>query len=71
VRQRGLAQISDEGALAEIVARVLAENPKAVADFRSGKEAALGFLQGQVMKATGGQANPKKTRELLSRMLGQ
>jgi aspartyl-tRNA(Asn)/glutamyl-tRNA(Gln) amidotransferase subunit B len=71
VRQRGLGQISDESTLAEIVARVLAENPKAVADFRSGKEAALGFLQGQVMKATGGQANPKKTRELLSQMLNR
>ncbi|MCX8104144.1 MAG: Asp-tRNA(Asn)/Glu-tRNA(Gln) amidotransferase subunit GatB [Candidatus Bipolaricaulota bacterium] len=69
VRERGLSQISDEQALAEIVAKVLAENPKAVADFKSGKEAVLGFLQGQVMKATGGKADPKKTRELLLQKL--
>jgi aspartyl-tRNA(Asn)/glutamyl-tRNA(Gln) amidotransferase subunit B len=43
----------------------LAENPKAVADFKSGREAALGFLQGQVMKATSGKADPKKTRDVL------
>ncbi len=69
VRTKGLAQISDEGALAEIIARVLAEHPKAVADFKSGKEAALGFLQGQVMKATQGKADPTKTREVLLRTL--
>ncbi|MCS6936409.1 MAG: Asp-tRNA(Asn)/Glu-tRNA(Gln) amidotransferase subunit GatB [Candidatus Bipolaricaulota bacterium] len=69
VRARGLSQISDEQALAEIVAKVLAENPKAVADFQSGKEAAIGFLQGQVMKATGGKADPKKTREMLLQRL--
>lgn len=65
VRVKGLSQISDERALAEIVAKVLAENPKAVADFKSGKEAVLGFLQGQVMKATQGKADPKKTRDVL------
>jgi aspartyl-tRNA(Asn)/glutamyl-tRNA(Gln) amidotransferase subunit B len=65
VREQGLSQISDEQALAEIVTRVLAENPKAVADFKSGREAALGFLQGQVMKATLGKADPKKTRDVL------
>jgi len=65
VRAKGLGQISDEGLLAEIVTRVLAENPKAVADFRAGKEVALGFLQGQVMKATLGKADPHKVRALL------
>jgi aspartyl-tRNA(Asn)/glutamyl-tRNA(Gln) amidotransferase subunit B len=65
VREKGLGQISDEGLLAEIVTKVLAENPKAVADFRAGKEAALGFLQGQVMKATSGKADPHKVRALL------
>ncbi len=69
VRAKGLAQISDERALVEIIARVLAEHPKAVADFKSGKEAALGFLQGQVMKATQGKADPTKTREVLLRTL--
>jgi aspartyl-tRNA(Asn)/glutamyl-tRNA(Gln) amidotransferase subunit B len=65
VRAKGLSQISDESTLAEIVAKVLAENPRAVADFKSGKEAVLGFLQGQVMKATQGKANSKKTRDVL------
>jgi aspartyl-tRNA(Asn)/glutamyl-tRNA(Gln) amidotransferase subunit B len=65
VREKGLGQISDEGLLAEIVTKVLTENPKAVADFRAGKEAALGFLQGQVMKATSGKADPHKVRALL------
>ncbi len=65
VREEGLGQISDEGLLAEIVTKVLTENPKAVADFRTGKEAALGFLQGQVMKATSGKADPHKVRALL------
>lgn len=69
VHEKGLLQISDESALAEIVTKVLAENPKAVADFKSGKEAALSFLQGQVMRITGGKADPKKTRELLLQKL--
>ncbi len=69
VREKGLEQISDESVLAELVTKVLAENPKAVGDFRAGKEAALSFLQGQVMKASKGQADPKKTRELLLQKL--
>ena len=56
VAARGLAQISDTDELAAIVERVVAENPKAVADYRAGKPT-VGFLVGQVMKATGGQAN--------------
>jgi aspartyl-tRNA(Asn)/glutamyl-tRNA(Gln) amidotransferase subunit B len=56
VEARGFRQISDRGALDEIVARVIVENPKAVADYRAGKPT-IGFLVGQVMKATGGQAN--------------
>ncbi len=69
VREKGLSQISDEGALAEVIGKILAENPKAVADFKSGKEVVISFLQGQVMKATQGKADPKKTRELLLRKL--
>ncbi|MCS7197715.1 MAG: Asp-tRNA(Asn)/Glu-tRNA(Gln) amidotransferase subunit GatB [Candidatus Bipolaricaulota bacterium] len=69
VQEQGLSQISDERALAEIVTKVLAENSKAVADFKAGKEAALSFLQGQVMKATKGKADPKKTRDLLLQKL--
>ncbi len=69
VSEKGLGQISDEGALIEAIAQVIGENPKAVADFKSGKEAVVGFLQGQVMKKTQGKADPKKTRELLIEQL--
>ena len=57
VDARGLRQISDASALEPIVERVIADNPKAVADYRAGKPT-IGYLVGQVMKATGGQANP-------------
>jgi aspartyl-tRNA(Asn)/glutamyl-tRNA(Gln) amidotransferase subunit B len=54
---RGFRQISDAGALGAAIDEVLAANPGAVADYRAGKAAAVGFLVGQVMKATRGQAN--------------
>ncbi len=65
VEERGLLQISDRGELEAVVERVIRENPGPVGDFRSGKKAALGFLVGRVMKATGGQANPKLVNRLL------
>ncbi len=57
IAARGYAQISDAGAIDELVAEVLAANPGAVADYRAGKVQAVGFLVGQVMKASRGQAN--------------
>ena len=69
VEREGLAQISDRDELEEIVKRVLAENPGPVADFQGGKKAALGFLVGQVMKATRGQANPGVVNRLLRTLL--
>ena len=57
IAERGLAQISDAGAVAAAVEAALAGNPAAVADYRAGKGQAIGFLVGQVMKATRGQAN--------------
>jgi aspartyl-tRNA(Asn)/glutamyl-tRNA(Gln) amidotransferase subunit B len=57
IAARGFRQISDTGALAKVVDDVLAANPVAVADYRAGKAQAVGFLVGQVMKATRGQAN--------------
>jgi aspartyl-tRNA(Asn)/glutamyl-tRNA(Gln) amidotransferase subunit B len=69
VQEKGLSQIANEETLLTAIARVLAENSKAVADYKSGKEAVVGFLQGQVMRATGGKADPKKARELLMRKL--
>ena len=65
VQARGLAQISDTAELERVVDEVLATNPRPVADYRAGKEAALSFLMGQVMKATRGKANPSVVAELL------
>ncbi|MDD4237322.1 MAG: Asp-tRNA(Asn)/Glu-tRNA(Gln) amidotransferase subunit GatB [Desulfotomaculaceae bacterium] len=69
VRDKGLVQISDEGAIVAIVDEILAGNPKSVEDFRAGKEKALGFLVGQVMKATKGKANPDLVNRLLKEKL--
>lgn len=69
VKERGLMQISDTSELEAIVQRVLEENPKVVADVRGGKDRAMGFLVGQVMKATRGKANPGLVNELLKKML--
>jgi aspartyl-tRNA(Asn)/glutamyl-tRNA(Gln) amidotransferase subunit B len=57
IEERGFRQISDEGTLATAVDEAIATNPAAVADYRAGKAQAVGFLVGQVMKATRGQAN--------------
>jgi len=69
VRTEGLAQIGDEGALLASIAAVVEANQDAVAQYRNGKTGTLGFLVGQVMKATGGKANPKMVNELLKREL--
>lgn len=65
VEAKGFRQISDEGAIKSIVENVISNNPQSVEDFRSGKERAIGFLVGQVMKATRGQANPELVNRLL------
>jgi aspartyl-tRNA(Asn)/glutamyl-tRNA(Gln) amidotransferase subunit B len=65
----GLRQISDSGALERIVDEVLAANPKQVEQYRSGKTAVIGFLVGQVMKSSRGQANPAAVNETLKRKL--
>ncbi len=69
VRREGLTQVADAGELASVVDQVLAANPKVVADFQMGKKAALGFLVGQVMKATGGRANPAVVNALFGEKL--
>ena len=63
IAERGFRQISDSGALDAAVDAVLAANPAAVADYRAGKAQAVGFLVGQVMKATRGQANAALVQE--------
>ena len=70
VQEKGLLKVSDEGALDKIIGDVLAKNPTQVAQFKEGKQQVLGFLVGQVMKASGGKANPGKVNELLKKKLG-
>jgi aspartyl-tRNA(Asn)/glutamyl-tRNA(Gln) amidotransferase subunit B len=69
VKEKGLAQISDEGALLGIIDGVIAANPQSVEDYRAGKDKAIGFLVGQIMKATKGQANPGLVNQLLKEKL--
>jgi Asp-tRNA(Asn)/Glu-tRNA(Gln) amidotransferase B subunit len=65
VRAEGLAQIDDRGALLAAIRGVLEQHADAVGQYRAGKSNALGFLVGQVMKTTGGKANPRLVNELL------
>jgi aspartyl-tRNA(Asn)/glutamyl-tRNA(Gln) amidotransferase subunit B len=69
VEDEGLAQISDTSALGAIVDQVIAENPGPVEQFRAGKEGVIGFLVGQVMKASKGAANPREAQRLLRERL--
>ena len=71
VAARGLAQISDAGELGAVVQQVLDANPGVVEDYRSGKEKALAFLVGQVMKSTRGQANPQLVNKLIREKAGE
>ena len=69
VKEEGLVQITDTGAIEEIVKQVIANNPQPVADFKSGNGKAIGFLVGQVMKESKGRANPGMVNELLQKFL--
>ena len=71
VEAKGLSQISGEDALSPIIRQVIADNPDAVNDYRSGKEAALKYLVGQVMRHSRGQANPAQASELLVSALSE
>jgi aspartyl-tRNA(Asn)/glutamyl-tRNA(Gln) amidotransferase subunit B len=70
IRDKGLKQMNDSGALETIVDAVLAANARSVDEFRAGKEKAFNALVGQVMKASQGKANPAQAGELLRRRLG-
>lgn len=65
VKDKGLVQISDEGQLREIITKILDENEQSISDFKNGKDNALKFLVGQVMKQTKGQANPPMVNKIL------
>ncbi len=70
VDQKGLKQITDEGAIEAIVAQVIADNPDQVAKFKAGNEKLIGWFVGQVMKATQGKANPALVNQILKQKLG-
>lgn len=69
VKEQGLVQITDTGALEDIVKKIIAANPQSVADYQAGKKKAIGFLVGQIMKETKGRANPGVVNELLVKNL--
>ena len=69
VQEHGLKTVNDEGALRAAVERVVQENPQSVADYRNGKEKAIGFLVGQTMKAMKGKANPGLVNQILKELL--
>ena len=69
IKEEGMEQVNDTGAIEKIVESVLAANPQAVADFKNGKTNALGWLMGQVMKESHGKANPKQATEMLKERL--
>ena len=64
IEEKGWIQISDEGAIKEVVIEILKNNPQSVADIKSGKDKALGFLVGQAMKQTKGKANPQMLNKM-------
>ena len=69
VEEKGLKTVNDEGALRKVIEEVIASNPQSVADYRSGKEKALGFLVGQTMKAMKGKADPASVNSILKELL--
>lgn len=69
VEEHGLKTVNDEGALEEVLKKVIADNPQAVEDYRGGKEKALGALVGQTMKAMKGKANPGMVNQKLREMI--
>jgi aspartyl-tRNA(Asn)/glutamyl-tRNA(Gln) amidotransferase subunit B len=71
VKEKGLAQISDQSELEKVAAELIEANPGPAEDFRNGKDKALGFFVGQMMKATKGQANPKLANDIMRKLLQQ
>ena len=70
IQEKGLVQVSDEGPIREAIAAIVAANPQQVATYRGGKTATFGWFVGQVMKSTGGKANPGVVNKLLKEALG-
>ena len=71
VKEFNIEQVSDETTLIKLIEETLNENPQSIVDFHNGNDRALGFLVGQVMKKSRGQANPQMTNELLIKALNE
>ena len=71
IKEKGWIQISDEGAIKEVVMKILENNPQSIADYKAGKDRALGFLVGQAMKETKGKANPQMLNKMFLEELGR
>ena len=71
IKREGLKQVSDSGTLEALVAEVIEANPGQVEQYRAGKGKVLGFFVGQLMKASGGKANPQQLNALLKAALGE
>ena len=71
IDELGLKQVNDEGAIIAIVDEVLAANPGSVDDFKNGKQQVIGFLVGQVMRASKGKANPQTVNQLIKDALSK
>lgn len=69
VKEKGLATVNDEGALRAVIEKVIADNPKSVEDYHSGKKKAIGYLVGQTMKAMKGKADPALVNRILQELL--
>ena len=69
VEEKGLKTVSDDGALREVIEKIVADNPKSVEDYNSGKKKAIGFLVGQTMKAMQGKADPGMVNKILKEVL--
>ncbi len=69
IEKLGLKQVSDDGAILEIIDGILAANPEKIEQYKAGKEKLFGFFVGQTMKASKGTANPQKVNELLKEKL--
>ena len=71
VNKKGIVQISDEGAIKEICQRIVDANPQSIADYKAGKDRAIGYLVGQIMKETKGKANPQIVNKILLEIINK
>lgn len=69
MEEHGLKSVSDEGELWGVIEKIVADNPQSVADYKSGKKKAIGFLVGQTMKAMKGKADPGAVNKILQELL--